>query len=84
MGDGSTHTLDSNWSAQLQLQLPRRVRFLEHYQLGIIYNYSLGHWWGYDIHVGPTEFDHWVFSAAFIGDGVWHDVGVLYNDTHWH
>ena len=86
VGDPSPHYLDSNWSYNYSYSYQGGSGSWNTTNHGK-FHIQLQPWSlvGYDIHVGSTEFDHWGgFSAAFIGDGAWHDVGVLYNDTHWH
>ena len=83
LGDGNPRTLDSNWQYKYDYDYQGGAGAWTSPSVWVIYNYSLGHWWGYDNFDGSTEFDFsGGFSAAFIGDGAWHDIGGAYNGTH--
>ena len=80
--DGRTNTLDSNWQYQYSYDYQGGSGAWISPSVWFIYNYKLGHWWGYDIH-GSTEFDSSSgFSASFIGDGAWHNIGTM-GGTHY-
>ena len=90
MGDGANHQLGTDWSYSYNPDSQGGSGTWSDGQVSFIYNYTDGHWWGYDKY-GSTYYDtrHYGsqldsngFSAAFIGDGEWHNIGSI-GDGSW-